>query len=66
MHDQPSLEQRLSSLEHEVDQIKLRLDRQAPNGNWVEARSGSMKEYPDFEEVIRLGREARKSIDHAS
>lgn len=66
MLDQPSWEQRLSSLEHEVDEIKQRLDRQPAGGNWVAARSGSMRDFPEFEEVVRLGREARKKIDKTS
>jgi hypothetical protein len=66
MLDQPSLEQRLSSLEHEVDEIKQRLARRPSNGNWVAARSGSMKDFPEFEEVVRLGREARRSFDETS
>ena len=59
MLDQPSLEQRLSLLEQEVDQIKQRLDRRPSDGNWIEARFGSMKDFPEFEEVVRLGRDAR-------
>lgn len=66
MIDQPNLEQRLSLLEQEVDQLKQRFDRRLSNGNWVEARSGSMKDFPEFEEVARLGRDARKSIDNTT
>jgi hypothetical protein len=29
--------------------------------NWLDDFAGSMKEFPEFEEVVRLGREFRES-----
>jgi len=61
MSDQPSLEHRLTALERAVAEIKLRLGAAGQNGNWVDSIAGSMKAYPEFDEVVRLGREIRKS-----
>jgi hypothetical protein len=62
MANQSSLERRLEALEREVAEIKLRLATPPANGNWVDQISGSMKQFPEFEEVVRLGREFRESL----
>ena len=59
-------EQRLAALEREVAELKSRLSSShsaspSPNGNWIEAISGSMRDEPDFHEVIRLGAEVRRA-----
>jgi hypothetical protein len=61
MSNQTSLEKRLELLEREVAQIKLRLATPQANGNWVDEIAGSMKSFPEFDEVVRLGREFRES-----
>ncbi|MEX0642684.1 MAG: hypothetical protein WD468_08280 [Pirellulales bacterium] len=61
MASQFSLEKRLEALEREVAQIKLRLASPQSNGNWVDEIAGSMKPFPEFDEVVRLGREFRES-----
>lgn len=58
---QSSYEQRLEALEREVAEIRRRLTSLPPNGNWVDEISGSMKQHPEFDEVVRLGREFRAS-----
>jgi hypothetical protein len=62
MADQSSFEQRLEALERELAELKLRLSTLQANGNWVDLVSGSMKQFPEFDEVVRLGRELRKSM----
>ncbi len=57
-----SLERRLEALEREVAEIKLRLSTSPSNGNWVDEIAGSMKQLPDFDEVVRLGREFREKM----
>lgn len=52
-----SVEERLSALESEVAVLR---DRVAPCDDWFRRVSGSLKNYPEFDEVIRLGREARE------
>jgi hypothetical protein len=62
MANQPSLEQRLEALEREVAQIKSRLSTPQANGSWVDEIAGSMKPFPEFDEVVRLGRGFRESL----
>jgi hypothetical protein len=57
----PTTEERLTNLEEEVAQIKQLLQEQHKPQNWLDRVLGSMKDYPEFEEVIRLGREFRQS-----
>lgn len=59
MNESAALERRLAALEREVAEIKLRIHAADANGNWVDEIAGSMKPFPEFEEVIRLGREFR-------
>jgi hypothetical protein len=55
-----TLESRLAALEVEVAALKQRLEKGAGNG-WLDDVIGSMKDMPDFEEVVRYGREAREA-----
>lgn len=61
MSQSPSTEDRLATLEAEVAQIKERLQRVAEPPNWLDRVVGSMSRYPDFREVLRLGREFREA-----
>ena len=61
MSQSPSTEDRLATLEAEVAQIKDRLQRVAEPPNWLDRVVGSMTRYPDFREVLRLGREFREA-----
>jgi hypothetical protein len=57
-----SIEQRLEALEQEVAEIRQRLTSAPTNGNWVDSIAGSMKPFPEFDDVVRLGREFRQSL----
>jgi hypothetical protein len=61
MSQERTLEQRLAALEREVVQLKQRLDQLAPGENWVDRVTGSMKDFPEFGEVLRLGAEIRRA-----
>ena len=62
MHEQVSLEQRVALLEDEVAEIKRQIAASGTTYNsWLDAMAGSMKEFPEFEEVLRLGAEWRKA-----
>ena len=59
----PGVEERLAKLEKEVQALK-----EARSGNpfgkkpgWISKVSGSFKDDPEFDEILRLGREERKS-----
>ena len=65
---QAALEDRLATLEREVDRLRRRLDAFNTAGqgtasppNWIEAITGSMADDPEFQEVVRLGRAARQA-----
>ena len=59
MSQSSSTEDRLAALEAEVAEIKDRVQRVAEPPNWLDRVVGSMSRYPDFREVLRLGREFR-------
>lgn len=56
-----TIEERLSTLERELADIKCRLDHDNEPRDWLDKISGSMQRFPEFEDVIRLGRELRQS-----
>ena len=60
-----SNEDRLATLEAEVAQIKRQLGQERQPQNWLDRVLGSMTQYPEFQEVLRLGREFRQA-DRAS
>ncbi len=57
-----SIKARLAKLEAEVKFLKSHSvnDR----SNWIEEISGICKDDPDFEQIIRLGKEARGTEQH--
>ena len=59
MADLAVIEHRLATLERELAEIKKHLPRARPDVNWIEDFAGSMKEFPEFTELVRLGREFR-------
>ena len=60
MVDLSLIEQRLATLEQEVAEMKKQLVPSGRRVNWVDEFAGSMKEFPAFSEVVRLGRELRQ------
>ncbi len=56
-----SNEDRLATLEAEVAQIKRQLCEQRRPLNWLDRVVGSMAQHPEFQEVLRLGREFRQA-----
>ena len=60
-----TMEERLSALESEVQAVKRQLARMAKPRAWLDEVAGSMDQWPEFEEVLRLGREFRQSASDA-
>ncbi len=62
--EHPSFEERLAALEREVAELRRQQPVTRlpipPGANWVDAISGSMKDFPEFEKVIEYGREIRR------
>jgi hypothetical protein len=56
-----SLEERLAKLENEVAALKRQMTRIGRKRNWVKRITGTFKDVPEFQEVLRLGREFRQS-----
>ena len=59
MSQETTLEERVKVLEKEVADLKQSLLELSFRGTWLEKVIGSMKDYPEFEEVLRLGAEIR-------
>ncbi len=52
--------ERLTLVEREVRELRRLLDVQRPEGDaWYLKHAGVFKDDPEFEEVVRLGREIR-------
>ena len=56
-----TVEQRLATLEKELAELKEGNGIHAPKRNWLERVAGTFKDDPEFGEILRLGREIRKS-----
>jgi hypothetical protein len=65
MPDVPTLEKRVATLENELAEIKLQIAAESRQ-SWFAHVAGSFKDEPDFDEVLRLGREVRQSDPPAS
>ena len=61
MSEAATLEQRVAALESEVVRLKDQLNRAQGSQGWFAAVGGCLKDEPDFEQVLRLGREIRRS-----
>lgn len=55
-----TLEERVAQLEREVAELKQRLGADT-TADWIEQIAGSFKDDPEFDEVLRLGAELRRS-----
>jgi len=53
-----SVEDRLNALESEIDVLRQELKH---NVDWVARISGSMRDFPEFEDVLRSGRDLRRA-----
>lgn len=57
-----TVEERLSALESAMEDVKLRLAARRIPHAWLDEVAGSLQEWPEFEDVLRLGREFRRSV----
>ena len=56
-----SLEERVFHVEKDLAQLKSQLERLRSERGWIDRIAGSFKDDPDFEEILRLGREIRQA-----
>jgi hypothetical protein len=60
MAETENVERRLAALEQEVAELKRRIPG-AGKPDWRQRVAGSFKDEPEFDEVLRLGREIRQA-----
>jgi len=58
----PSIEQRLEDVEKTVRDLQRLVGGKEPDPNWLDRFIGSMDQFPEFEDVVRYGREFRESV----
>ena len=58
---QPSIEQRLVAVETAVRDLQHLLANAPPTSNWLERITGSFKDNPAFDEVVKYGRQWREA-----
>lgn len=61
MAKRTDIEQRVTVLERDLAELKRRVGLSDAKKDWIKAITGSMKDYPEFKEVVRLGRKYRRS-----
>jgi hypothetical protein len=61
MATEPMIEQRLEAVERAVADLQRRLAVGSPPSDWLEQISGSFKDEPAFEEVLKCGRAIRQA-----
>lgn len=54
-----SLEKRLEAVERALASLKGEVRTLRPERNWINAVTGTFRDDPEFDEVLRLGREIR-------
>jgi hypothetical protein len=57
------MEKRILALEAEVARLKAQEEPNKADPKWVLAHGGRFANDPGFDELVRLGREYRKSLD---
>ena len=55
METNENIEDRVATLEREVAELKQKVD--GSSKNWVDEISGNMKEFPEWREICRIGKE---------
>jgi hypothetical protein len=55
------IEQRLAALEKAVSELQAQMRARGPAISWLERITGSFKDEPAFEDVLRYGREFRQA-----
>ena len=61
MTPEKRVDDRLSALEAELSTLKQLLPNDSQENSWIDRVTGSFRNQPEFDEVVRLGRELRRS-----
>jgi hypothetical protein len=62
----PNMEDRIAALESELADVKRQLSTLTKPRAWLDDVVGSMTSWPEFDEVVRLGREWRESVEDSA
>jgi hypothetical protein len=54
-----TIEQRLEKVEKEVADLRSHVKNLRPATNWIDAITGTFRDDPEFDEILRLGKEIR-------
>ena len=56
-----NLEERVAHVERDLRQLRSQMERLHSGEGWIDRITGSFKDDPDFDEILRLGHEIRKA-----
>lgn len=56
-----TIEQRLENVERKLAKLKGEMKTLIPRPNWISDICGTFKDDPEFDELLRLGREFREA-----
>ena len=56
-----TIEQRLQNVERELAELRGEIKNLIPRPNWISAICGTLKHDPEFDEILRLGKELREA-----
>ncbi len=59
----PSLEQRIAHLEKQMSHVLEKIESRPQKPGWITEITGSFENCPEFDEIVRLGREFRKEMN---
>ena len=62
MLEERTVEERLTALEKELAALKQQVTVQHPQRSWIEQIAGTFQDDPEFDKIVRLGREFRKAV----
>lgn len=54
-----TIEERIERLESELEVLKAEKLKNGKDGDWLDTLIGSLKDDPEFDEIVRLGKEFR-------
>ena len=59
MSEASTIEQRLAQVEKELAELKQQVQGRNAKTNWIDSITGSFQDDPEFDEMLRLGKEIR-------
>ena len=59
----PSLEERVSQLEKQMSHVLDKIEARPRKPGWISKTAGSFADCPEFDDIVRLGREFRQEMN---